>query len=155
MRDDNGFHLPISPICKVATRTPQSRTNDAFSWDYAVVDPYGMWRPSDPKRIWIPVDGLYEVSFNILQNGTVAAYDPGIGLNFMGGAFSPAVVIAYTYVSRMNVGAYSNLQTSILYPLKANDYLTVCTQRTLGINQATDVSPHAASYFWAMWVDRL
>jgi hypothetical protein len=147
--------IPLVPICKVHRRSPITVNNDAMTWEYASIDPFGMWKASDPKRIWIPRDGIYEVQANVLENGSVQTWDPWIGYNTMGGAATSTNCIGYNYNPRSGTSAYNNTHLCALYPMKAGDYVTLSTQRSMGFINATDPAWSSLTYLWCKWIDNL
>ena len=150
-----------TPLVKVASRSAKDFSNNAYAWEYAAFDTHGMWDPSDPKKIRIPVDGIYELMFTITQNGQVISFDPYISRNFIGAppngtADSPDRVLAYVYTPRMNAAAYSNIHACTVHPLKAGDYVAVSSQRSpMGSNTSGSAVASAMTYFTVRWLDRL
>jgi hypothetical protein len=145
-----------TPIVKVTARIGQDFTNTGISWSHAPIDTHGMWTPSDPKKVWIKVDGIYELNFTLFQNGSVTSYDPFITRNILGTPGNdPERMLAYTYVPRISSAAYSNIHACTLHPLKAGDYVAVCSQRTMGTSTSNDPAYNCLSYFVVKWIDRL
>jgi hypothetical protein len=150
-----------TPLVKVCCRTAKSFASDALAWEYAAFDTHGMWDPSDPKKVFIPMDGIYELICTVFQNGTVVSFDPLISRNFIGVppngvADIPDRVIGYAYVPRMNSAAYSNIHVCTVHPLKAGDYVAVSSQRAnMGCAGTGSSTSNANTYFIVRWLDRL
>ena len=151
----------VTPLVKVANRTAKDFSNTALSWEYAMFDTHGMWDPADPKKVFIPIDGIYELIFSLTQNGTVVSFDPFISRNFIGAppnghAEHPDRILSYLWVPRIGSAAYSNFFGCTVHPLKAGDYVACSSQRgSMGVNSSGTTTENAMAFFIVRWLDRL
>ena len=151
----------VTPLVKVTARVAQDFSNNAVSWQTVIFDTHSMWHASDPKKIFIPIDGIYELHFTVFQNGTTVSWDPFISRNFIGVppngvADAPDRLLSYLWAPRMGSAAWANMHGCTVHPLRAGDYVAVSSQRaSMGTSTSSGTLSNCLSHFTVRWLDRL